>query len=109
MFYDNYVKLCAEHGEKPTPVAQKLGCTSSNVAMWKKGSVPRAEVLSKIAEYFGVTSQYLLYGDDPEIKKDTTPKSGVDAELVDIWNTASEDERRVLLEMARMLKNRRNG
>lgn len=65
MFYDNYIRLCAEHGEKPTPVAQALGCTSSNVAQWKKGSTPRKPVLEKIAEHFGVPVQDLLFGDDP--------------------------------------------
>lgn len=62
MFYDNFKRLCDERNEKPTPVAQKLGCTSSNVALWKKGSVPRPAVLQKIADYFGVSTQYLLFG-----------------------------------------------
>ena len=62
MFYDNFKKLCEANNEKPTPVAQKLGCTSSNVALWKKGSVPRPAVLQKIADYFGVSTQYLLFG-----------------------------------------------
>lgn len=63
MFYDNFKRLCEANNEKPTPVAQKLGCTSSNVALWKKGSVPRPAVLQKIADYFGVGTQYLLFGD----------------------------------------------
>ena len=64
MFYDNFKKLCEENNEKPTPVAQKLGCSSSNVALWKKGSTPRPAVLQKIADYFGVSTQYLLFGSD---------------------------------------------
>ncbi len=43
----------------------------------------------------------------PETKKDTAPQGGVDKELFEIWETADEDERRDLLEMARMLKARR--
>lgn len=45
------------------------------------------------------------------IKKDPIPKDGVEdsetAELREIWSSADENERRDLLEMARMLKNRR--
>lgn len=45
------------------------------------------------------------------IKKDPVPKDEVEdsetAELREIWNSADENERRDLLEMARMLKNRR--
>lgn len=73
MFYDNFKKLCIERGEKPTPVAQKLGCTSSNVSMWKKGSTPRAAILERMADYFGVTPQQLLFGDEKS-------PSGTDAE-----------------------------
>lgn len=45
------------------------------------------------------------------IKKDPIPKDEVEdsetAELREIWSSADESERRDLLEMARMLKNRR--
>lgn len=45
------------------------------------------------------------------IKKDPIPKDGAEdsetAELREIWSSADENERRDLLEMARMLKNRR--
>ena len=45
------------------------------------------------------------------IKKDPIPKDGVEdsetAELREIWSSADKSERRDLLEMARMLKNRR--
>ena len=64
MFYDNYIRVCALRGEKPTPVAQKVGCTSSKIAQWKKGSTPRSAVLQKIADYLEVSPQYLLFGDD---------------------------------------------
>ena len=69
MFYDNYLKLCEERGEKPTTVAKKNGCSSSNIAMWKKGSTPRAHVLEKIASYFEVDTQQLLFGTNTEQKE----------------------------------------
>lgn len=111
MFYDQFVRLCDERGEKPTPVAKRLGCASSNIAMWKKGSIPRPQVLEKIADYFGVTTQYLLFGDKDAKKSPTVAGEGMselDKELYSIWETADDDERRLLLDMAKMLKNRRN-
>lgn len=62
MFYDNFKKLCDERGEKPTPVAQKLGYTSATVVRWKKGATPRPAIVQKVADYFGVTPQELLFG-----------------------------------------------
>lgn len=81
MFYDQFYKLCKARGKKPTPVAKELGCTSSNVALWKKGSTPRAPVLAKIAEYFDVTEQYLLFGDGSDVGN----KSGVTSGSNPFW------------------------
>lgn len=95
MFYDNYVKLCEGKGEKPTPVAQKLGCSSSNVALWKKGSVPRSATLNKIADYFGVTPQFLLFGetDDQGIKKDLPKEvSKAKQNLIDVVYQLSDEQ-----------------
>lgn len=82
MFYDNYVLACELRGKKPTPVAQELGCTSSNVAQWKKGSTPRSAVLQKIAAYLDVTPQWLVFGDEgPDgdvIKKSPIPEDEAD-------------------------------
>lgn len=55
----------------------------------------------------GIKSGTYYKTDTPETKKDTTLSGDVDAELREIWNTADDDERRDLLEMARMLKARR--
>lgn len=69
--------------------------------------------IPEIAKYFNVSADYLMGLDSPSagIKKDPIPKDEVEdsetAELREIWNSADESERRDLLEMARMLKNRR--
>lgn len=74
MFYDNFVRLCELKGEKPSPVAKKLGCTTSNVALWKKGSTPRPAVVQRFADYFGVTTQFLLFGDESGQKEKPAPE-----------------------------------
>ena len=67
MFYDVYVELCHTNGKSPSAVAQELGINKSNVSNWKNnGYTPRGAVLNKIAEYFGVTIDYLLGKDQKE-------------------------------------------
>lgn len=110
MFYDQFKKLCDERGEKPTPVAKKLGCSSSNVALWKKGSVPRTPVLSKIADYFGVTTQYLLFGDETK-KSPAVSGEGLDAttrQLFDFVDGASDTELLKVLDYIEFIKSQRN-
>lgn len=103
MFYDNFKRLCEERGEKPTPVAQKLGCSSSNVALWKKGSVPRPPVLEKMAAYFDVAQQELLFGDEK------TPPVGADGVnekdriILELSKQLSEDQKDLLIAQLKIL------
>ena len=64
MFYDNVVKLCEQNGIKITKFAKTLGLSSSAPTYWKSGSVPKSDTLQRIADYFGVTTDYLLHGDN---------------------------------------------
>nr|DAM61469.1 MAG TPA: helix-turn-helix domain protein [Caudoviricetes sp.] len=64
VFYDVYLSLCKRNSKKPSVVAAELGINKSNVSNWKNnGYTPRGEVLQKIADYFGVTTDYLLTGE----------------------------------------------
>lgn len=91
-----------------------LGVSSGVYSQWNtRRTKPRKSKLPAIAEYLGVSVADLLPDEDPSagIKKDPIPKDGAEdsetAELREIWSSADENERRDLLEMARMLKNRR--
>lgn len=107
MFYFRYVDLCNKINKSPSAVAEELGFKRSSVTRWANNSVPRQATLQKIADYFGVTVEYLK---GEETKKDPGQKTEaeIDGELLEIWNTGDEDERRALLEMARLIKSRRN-
>lgn len=65
MFYDIYVKLCAEKGVSPSRAAEDCDINKANVSAWKSnGYTPRGTALNRLAEYFGVTVDYLLTGDE---------------------------------------------
>lgn len=75
MFYDRFIELCDKKGIKPTPLVTGMGLSSSNVSQWKKGSTPRPEVIQRLAEYFGVSVSYLMFGEDDK-KEKPAPKTG---------------------------------
>lgn len=87
-FYDKFVNLCASIGEKPTPVAQKLGISKGTVASWKRrGNDPTDAYLAKIANYFGVSVDDLT-GDTENEKKPTAQGDGLKLdsyEDIDQW------------------------
>ena len=59
-FWETYVKLCSSVEKKPTQVGREVGVSSASVTQWKNGSVPSGEKLVQIADYFNVTTDYLL-------------------------------------------------
>lgn len=109
MFWDNYVALCSQRGKSPNAVASELGKSSGSVTAWKGGTVPRETTLKKIADYFCVSIDQLLY--DQKEKSPTPDGVELDSETIElrqIWDSADQAEREALLAMAKMLKARRN-
>ena len=67
MFYDKLKELCDKKGIKPSRVAIECGFSKGTVSHWKKdGTLPQREILSKIANYFGVTIDYLIGNEQKE-------------------------------------------
>ena len=68
--YEIYCKLRNEKGVKDSDVVKATGITKSTFSDWKSGrSKPKNDKLQKIADYFGVTLDYLTTGNDDMIKK----------------------------------------
>ena len=61
--------LCRKKGVRPSAVAIACGFAPSVISRWKSGeSTPKADKLQKIADYFGVTLEFLMTGQgDTEI------------------------------------------
>lgn len=60
MFYNQFINLCKERGVKPTPVLKELGFSPANLKKWSNGSVASAEVISALADYFNVSTDYFI-------------------------------------------------
>lgn len=60
MFYDVFLRLCASKNVSPSKAAEAVGLNRAAVAKWKNGATPSAVTAIKLADYFGVTTDYLL-------------------------------------------------
>lgn len=131
MFYENFKRLCSERGTTPTAVAKAMGISTSMTANWKKGGVPRADTLQKVADYFGVSVSYLLgVVDDPsvvlstqaisnltssvqqvvdELDKKKKPVLGLNPKLSSLIDSMSEDELEDLERYAEFILSRKKG
>jgi transcriptional regulator with XRE-family HTH domain len=70
--YEIYQKLRDEKGLKDSDVAREAGVSKSTFSDWKVGrSKPGIKKLQKIADFFGVTVDYLTTGKEEELKNNT--------------------------------------
>lgn len=62
--YEVFVKLLNNSGKRAADVSRATGIPASTFSDWKKGkSAPKQDKLEKIADYFGVTLDYLRTGE----------------------------------------------
>ncbi|WP_373263212.1 helix-turn-helix domain-containing protein [Hungatella hathewayi] len=63
--YEIYCKLRDSRGVKDADVVRETGITKSTFSDWKNGrSKPKNDKLQKIADYFGVSVDYLMTGEE---------------------------------------------
>lgn len=67
MMYERYCYLRDNKKVKDADVARNTGIPKSTFSDWKSGkSAPKQDKLQKIADYFGVTVDYLMTGKDSQ-------------------------------------------
>lgn len=59
MLFNQIEKLCNENNISPTRLCVEITGSKGNLPTWKKGNI-RPDWLIKIADYFKVTTDYLL-------------------------------------------------
>lgn len=59
-FWERLTALCAENDTTPNAVMLKTGLNTGNPTAWRKGRMPGTKAAKAIADYFGVTVDYLL-------------------------------------------------
>ncbi|WP_338035666.1 helix-turn-helix transcriptional regulator [Halalkalibacterium halodurans] len=79
MLFDRVKELSEQRGESLKTVAQKLGFSENAFYKWKKQS-PKSEALQKVADYFDVSTDYLLGRTDKKRYYDLTEKDERDIE-----------------------------
>lgn len=63
--YDIFEKLCESNNVTPYQVCKETGITTATISNWKAGRyVPKQDKMKKIADYFKVTVDYLMTGNN---------------------------------------------
>lgn len=81
--YERYQKLLDEKGLKNADVSRATGISNMTLSDWKNGkSTPKQDKLMKIADYFGVSLDYLMTGSN---KKYSTEDALLDVRISEDW------------------------
>ena len=79
MFYQRLKKICDNRGITVTYLLKDLHISTSKGTAWKKGSSPNSEIVKKIANYFNVSTDYLLGNDNKKITPPSEDDEAMDA------------------------------
>ena len=68
--YEVFEQLLQKHGVSPYKVSKDTGVTQTSLSNWKTGkSTPTTKTLQRLADYFGVTLDYLMTGKEEPKEK----------------------------------------
>ncbi len=98
MFWDIFYALCKQQSVTPNYVCGKLGFSTATATHWKKGKMPGADSLQKIADYFGVSVDYLLGKTDVRAPQDESNGDDLQDYLEEL---RSRPEMRMLFSLAK--------
>ena len=111
MFFDNFVRLCEQKGVKPSRALTEAGVPKSAYSYWRaeanagNDAKPTNQNAVKLAQYFNVTVDYLLTGNQKE-NPPQQPQSEVDADIKWIEQKLvemSKEKREALMKLIRTM------
>lgn len=65
-FWEVFYSECQKQGTSPSAVCKAIGLSNATATGWKNGTLPKADVLVKVADYLNVSVDYLLGRSDGE-------------------------------------------
>ena len=94
MFFDRFEYLCKQKGVSKQRACIDCGLSRTAWNKWKAGAIPNGDAVQSLADYFGVTTDYLLTGE--ETKKAPTQEGERKVSDDDIkfalWGTREIDD-----------------
>ena len=102
----NIMNLINDNNDTPSKVLKDIGLNPNTIADWKKGKGrPSTDAIIKFAEYYHVTTDYLLLGKIPDEENNT---SIIQKQLNDTFNQLDEGAQRECLGFAKGLLHSKN-
>ena len=106
-FADNLKRICTERGTSPTALLKSMGVATSKVAMWNSGSLPKQEMLIRLAKELEC-SVMDFFADDADLaaqninktNADVEPKNEDESDILRIFRSLSRRAKHEFMSMA---------
>ena len=99
MFKENFVKLCNSKNESPSAVCMKIGLSNAAYSQWDETSVPRKSTLLKLADYFGVSVDYLLGNEEKEKISSPSSRDEIEEQLLERFRSLTKEQQDAYLKI----------
>ncbi|MCL2488208.1 MAG: helix-turn-helix domain-containing protein [Oscillospiraceae bacterium] len=106
VFWERYSELSTKKDGSPNGTAKILGFPSGSITAWSKDVMPVTKTIQKIAEYFGVSTDYLLGEDNPNSPEEQPLNESV-LKILSAADGMSLDEINELLDFVSYIKSKR--
>lgn len=85
-FATNFNRICKEKGTSPTALVKALGVSTSKVNLWNNGSLPKQEMLIRLAQELGCSVMDFFADEDEIIAKQTAePKDEDENDIIRVY------------------------
>lgn len=115
--HERIVELCQKKGVSQSEMERAVGIAKGSVTKWKT-QVPRSSTIEKVADYFGVSVNYIMKGENEEgyYLNDETAKAAQEIfenkelrALFDVARDADPEDLKALHNMALALRRKERG
>lgn len=109
-FYKRLRDLCEERSMTVNELVKILDLSSGSPTAWKNGTIPRNATLIKIADYFGVTTEYLSGEENKKAPTETGERDildDVDVAFYGDFKELNDDEKETVRDMVRLMRQRK--
>ena len=105
-FGDNLKRICKEKGTTPTAIMKKWGLSTSKVSAWYEGSLPKQDMLVRLAEELDCSVMDFFADEEDLVEKEIVPTDEDEKDILRIYRSLSRRSKHEFMSMVYEFENR---
>lgn len=107
-FHENLKRIANEKGTSPTAVLKEMGVTTSKLAAWNRGALPKEEMMIRLAEALNCSVMDFFWDEsDDKSKEEIVGKDDDEKDMLEIFRSLDRREKHDFMSMVYEFERRR--